>query len=157
MSVLTRFSLPLRCEMRYEGCERSSPMKSMKSIAVTVVAIAALWTAGPASAAGKGGHAAARGVGSANRIAGTGNGAWMRQQNRRFITSFGGFGYGGYGYGNTVYQNPDEADWAEQWQSLYEDNHGAYAKSTLENPQGSARMWTFPQEQQGGATVTDEH
>ena len=63
----------------------------------------------------------------------------MRQNNRRFFTSFQGFpyGYGGYGYGNTVYQNPDEADWAEQWQSLYEDNHGAYAKSTLENPQGA--------------------
>jgi hypothetical protein len=55
-----------------------------------------------------------------------------------------------------VYQNPDEADWAEQWQSLYQDNHGAYAKSTLENPQGGARMWEFPQVQ-GGATVTDEH
>lgn len=83
----------------------------------------------------------------------------MRQHNnnRRFATSFGfPSGYGGYGYGNTVYQNPDEADWAEQWQSLYEDNHGAYAKSTLENPQGSARMWTFPEEQ-GGATVTNEH
>jgi len=134
-------------------------MKSMKSIAVTVVAIAALWTAAPASAAGRGGHAAAaaRGVGSANHFAATGNGAWARQHNRRVFSSFQGFGYGGYGYGNTVYQNPDEADWAEQWQSLYEDNHGAYAKSTLENPQGSARMWTFPQEQQGGATVTDEH
>jgi hypothetical protein len=135
-------------------------MKSMKSIAVTVVAIAALWTAGPASAAGRGGHAAAatRGVGSANRFAGSRNGAWMRQNNRRFATTFGGFpyGYGGYGYGNAVYQNPDEADWAEQWQSLYEDNHGAYAKSTLENPQGPARMWEFPQVQ-GGATVTDEH
>ena len=128
-------------------------MKSMKSIAVAVVAIAALWTAGPASAAGRGhAAAAARGVGS------TRNGAWMRQNNRRFVTSFGGFGYGygGYGYGNTVYQNPDEADWAEQWQSLYEDNHGAYAKSTLENPQGAARMWEFPEEQ-GGATVTNEH
>jgi hypothetical protein len=134
-------------------------MKSMKSIAVTVVAIAALWTAGPASAAGRGGRAAAaaRGVGSANHFAGTGNGVWMRQHNRRFATSFGfPSGYGGYGYGNTVYQNPDEADWAEQWQSLYEDNHGAYAKSTLENPQGGARMWEFPQVQ-GGATVTDEH
>jgi hypothetical protein len=133
-------------------------MKSMKSIAVTMVAIAALWTAGPASAAGRGGHAAAaaRGVGSTNHFAATGNGSWMRQHNRRFVTSFGGFGYGGYGYGNTVYQNPDEADWAEQWQSLYEDNHGAYAKSTRENPQGPARMWTFPEEQ-GGATVTDEH
>ncbi len=128
-------------------------MKSMKSIAVAVVAIAALWTAGPASAAGRGGRAAAaaRGVGS------TRNGAWMRQNNRRFVTSFGGFGYGygGYGYGNTVYQNPDEADWAAQWQSLYVDNHGAYAKSTLENPQGAARMWEFP-EQPGGATVTNE-
>jgi hypothetical protein len=135
-------------------------MKSMKSIAVAVVAIAALWTAGPASAAGRGGHAAAaaRGVGNANHFAGTGNGSWMRQHNnnRRFATSFGfPSGYGGYGYGNTVYQNPDEADWAEQWQSLYQDNHGAYAKSTLENPQGGARMWEFPQVQ-GGATVTDE-
>ncbi len=126
-------------------------MKSMKSIAVTVVAIAALWTAGPASAAGRG-HAAA-----AARGVGTRNGAWKRQNNRRFATSFGfPYGYGGYGYGNTVYQNPDEADWAEEWQSLYEDNHGAYAKSTLENPQGSARMWEFPEEQ-GGATVTNEH
>src|SRR5277367_1376224 len=100
--------------MRYEESVRSSPMKSMKSIAVAVVAIAALWTAGPASAAGRGGHAAAaaRGVGSANRFGN--NGSWMRQHNRRFVTSFGGFGYG---YGNTVYQNPDEADWAEQWQS----------------------------------------
>jgi hypothetical protein len=139
-------------------------MKSMKSIAVTVVAIAALWTAGPASAAGRGGHAAAgvRGVGSTNHFAATGNGAWMRQHNnnRRFATSFGfPSGYGGYGYGNTVYQNPDEADWAEQWQSLYEDNHGAYAKSTRENPQGGARMWTFPEEQgqQGTVSVTDEH
>src|SRR5580658_4076253 len=92
LSVLTRFGLPLRCEMRYEGCERSSPMKSMKSIAVTVVAIAALWTAGPASAAGRGGRAAA-----AARGVGTRNGAWMRQNNRRFATSFGGipYGYGG--------------------------------------------------------------
>ena len=67
-------------------------MKSMKSIAVAMVAIAALWTAGPASAAGRGGHAAAaRGVGSANHFAGTRNGAWMRQNNRRFATSFQGF------------------------------------------------------------------
>ena len=126
-------------------------MKSMKSIAVTVVAIAALWTAGPASAAGRG-HAAAAARGVSTR-----NGAWMRQNNRRFATTFGfPYGYGGYGYGSTVYQNPDEADWAEEWQSLYEDNHGAYAKSTLENPQGTARMWEFPEEQ-GGATVTNEH
>ena len=42
----------------------------------------------------------------------------MRQHNRQVFTSFQGFGYG---YGNTVYQNPDEADWAEQRQSLHKD------------------------------------
>jgi hypothetical protein len=123
-------------------------MKSMKSIAVTVVAIAALWTAGPASAAGRGGRAAAtaRGVGNANHFAGTGNGSWMRQHNnnRRFATSFGfPSGYGGYGYGNTVYQNPDEADWAEQWQSLYQDNHGAYANPPLKTHRAARECGNF--------------
>ena len=73
-----------------------------------------------------------------------------RVSNRRFFRSnfspFQSFGYG-YGYGNQVYLNPDEADWAEQWRSLREDNDGPYARSTFEgNPQGRARMWEFPED-----------
>jgi hypothetical protein len=75
------------------------------------------------------------------------------QRNRRFSNSFQSFpyypSYGYGGYGNAVYQNPDEADWAEQWQSLYEDNDGPYARSTRENAPGEARMWVFPEEKQG--------
>ncbi len=65
-----------------------------------------------------------------------------RQRNRRFASSFQPYPY--YpSYGNVIYQNPDEADWGEQWTSLYEDNDGPYARSTRENPPGAARTWEF--------------
>ncbi len=72
----------------------------------------------------------------------------MRQRNRGFSPFdqfFPYFPYYPY-YGNAIVENPDEADWAEQWGSLYEDNDGPYARSTRENPPGEARMWEFPEE-----------
>jgi hypothetical protein len=72
--------------------------------------------------------------------------AGIGQRNRRFLNnSFQSLGYYPY-YGNVISENPDEADWSEQWVSLYEDNDGPYARSTRENPQGQARMWEFPEE-----------
>ena len=74
--------------------------------------------------------------------------AVARANNRQFYRPYYspyGYGYGGgYGYGNQVYLNPDEADWAEQWRSLRDENNGPYARSTYGNPQGEARMWEFP-------------
>jgi hypothetical protein len=73
--------------------------------------------------------------------------AAARANNRRFFRPYSPYGYGyggGYGYGNQVYLNPDEADWAEQWRSLRDENNGPYARSTYGNPQGEARMWEFP-------------
>ncbi len=78
--------------------------------------------------------------------AGSGRAAARANSNRRFFRTYSpyGYGYGGYGYGNQAYLNPDEADWAEQWRSLREENKGPYARSTWGNPQGEARMWEFP-------------
>jgi hypothetical protein len=121
-------------------------MKSAKSIATAVFVAATLAIAGSASA------------GSGNRQAGPAHSSGMRiqsslgQRNRRFFRqNLSAFPYYGYGYGNQVYLNPDEADWAEQWRSLSEDNDGPYARSAFEgNPQGKARMWEFPED--GSAT-----
>ncbi len=127
-------------------------MKLYKFIPLAMFAAATIAFAGPASAgSGRGaGHAsAARSEGNIGGArAEMGHQSSFRGRNRRFFNQgFAPFGYGGYGYGNQVYLNPDEADWAEQWQSLSEDNDGPYAKSTFEgNPQGSARMWEFPED-----------
>jgi hypothetical protein len=105
----------------------------------------------PAGAAGrKAGHGAASVHAAASSFRGgnMGNQSW-RRNNRRFTTfqSFPyGYGYGYGGYGNAVYLNPDEADWSEQWQSLYQDNDGPYARSAHEgNPLGGARIWEIPE------------
>ena len=129
-------------------------MKANKSITLAMLAAVALAVAGPAFAgSGKGaGHASsARSAGSvAGARANTSRQTNWRVSNRRFFrqnfSPFQSFGYG-YGYGNQVYLNPDEADWAEQWRSLGEDNDGPYARSTFEgNPQGRARIWEFPED-----------
>ena len=101
--------------------------------------------AGTAGAAqGHGNHRAASARFSSNDSHYAGVGPLARQRNRRFSSSFQSFPY--YpSYGNAVYLNPDEADWSEQWTSLYEDNDGPYARSTLENAPGQARMWEFPE------------
>jgi hypothetical protein len=129
-------------------------MKNMKSIAAAMFVATTLAFAGIASAAGGnrgGGHAASAHVASRSAVrAGMANQSGTRFRNRRFFTTNQGFpfyGYGGYGYGNQIVQNPDEADWSEQWTSLYEDNDGPYARSTTENPQGPARMWEFNDKQ----------
>src|SRR5271154_4513830 len=124
-------------------------MKDMKSIAAAMFVVITLAFAGTASAGGgsRGGHAGgSRAASSASYHPAFSNQGGMGMRNRRFLTTSQGFpsyGYGGYGYGNQVYLNPDEADWQEQWKSLYEDNDGPYARSTTENPQGPARMWEF--------------
>jgi len=123
-------------------------MKVNKTIALAIFAAMALAIAGPVCAGNGKGAARAGSVRAAGRFGGhSGVGPVPLRTNGRF---FGqaypyGYGYGGYGYGNQVYLNPDEADWAEEWRSLREDNDGPYAKSTFEgNPQGPARMWEFP-------------
>ena len=68
----------------------------------------------------------------------------LRANNRRFFRPYYPYYGYGYGYGNQVYLNPDEADWAEQWGSLRQENSGPYARSTWGNPQGEARMWEIP-------------
>jgi len=79
--------------------------------------------------------------------------ASFRASNRRFFRP--NFAYYPYnGYGNVIVQNPDEADWAEQWRSLREENDGPYARSTWENPPGEARMWEFPED---GSTTKPSH
>ena len=122
-------------------------MKGTKSIASMLLAMT-FAIAGPASAGVKygSGHAAAPRISSR---AGTANRAGFRQRNQAFFqTTSAGFPYYPY-YGNVISQNPDEADWAEQWTSLSEDNDGPYAKSIKENPQGEARMWVFPDSTDG--------
>ncbi|HEY9156354.1 hypothetical protein [Candidatus Binatus sp.] len=142
-------------------------MKAMKLVAVSIFAAMALAIAGPAGAGGVNGSGPGNGAGhatsarspshSANR-AGTGYRAGMRQRNRGFPGAYQNSPYYPYGnsffgnpffgnpyFGNEIVENPDEADWAEQWGSLYEDNDGPYARSTRENPPGEARMWEFPE------------
>jgi hypothetical protein len=117
-------------------------MKTTKLIAVATSAILALAIAGRAGAAqGHGSHGAAAARFSNNASHRAGMGSLTRQRNRQFSSSFQSFPY--YpSYGNQVYLNPDEADWSEQWTSL---NDGPYARSTLENAPGAARMWEFPE------------
>jgi hypothetical protein len=119
-------------------------MKTTKLIAAAMSATLALAIAGSAGAAqGHGSHGAASARFSSN-AGGRASLASPRQRNRRFASSYQSFPY--YpSYGNAVYLNPDEADWSEQWTSLYEDNDGPYARSTLENAPGQARMWEFPE------------
>ena len=133
-------------------------MKATKLIAVAMFAAMALAIviAGSAGAAGGHGsghassaHAASHGAGHA----GMGYRQGLGQRNRRFPGSYGyfpyypyyGYGYGNGYYGNAIIENSDEADWGEQWTSLYEDNDGPYARSTRENAPGQARMWEFPE------------
>ncbi len=132
-------------------------MKTTKLIVVAVFAVMALAIAGRASAGGGhgGGHGGSgHGAGHGASHAGMGYWAGARQGNRRFSSSYGYFPYysyygnGYYGngyYGNEIVENRDEADWGEQWTSLYEDNDGPYARSTRENPPGVARMWELPE------------
>jgi hypothetical protein len=104
----------------------------------------------PAGAAGKGASHGAPSVHATRnsvRHASMANQSWRRANNRRFFTTTFPYGYAGYGgYGNAVYMNPDEADWAEQWQSLYQDNDGPYAVAAHGgNPLGGARIWEIPE------------
>jgi hypothetical protein len=88
-----------------------------------------------------------------------GHRASLSDRYRRFYGGFGyypGYGYGYGGYGNDVYENYDEADWGEQWSSLYEDNDGPYARSTMENPPGRARIWEIKDKPGKGASEKDE-
>ncbi len=120
-------------------------------------AAVALAIAGRASAGGSMGAAPSNGAAHATSAhpanhgahqAATAHRAGQSHGNHRFSRAFPyypyypyyGYGYG-YGYGNTIVENSDEADWGEQWSSLYEDNDGPYARSTLENPPGRARTW----------------
>jgi len=127
-------------------------MKTTKLIVVAVFAVMALAIAGRSSAGGGhgGGHASSgHAAGHGAYHAGIGYWAGPRQGNRRFFSSYGYFPYypyyGNAYYGNEIIENRDEADWSEQWTSLYEDNDGPYARSTRENPPGEARMWEFPE------------
>ena len=79
--------------------------------------------------------------------------ALLRANNRRFFRPY--YPYYGYGYGNQIVLNPDEADWAEQWRSLREENNGPYSRSTWGNPEGEARMWEFPDD--GSTTTKPSH
>ncbi len=120
-------------------------MKSTKLIAVAMFAAMALAIAGRADAAGRNGNhraGAAHTAFNAAHHAGMWYPTGARQRNRRFASASQSFPYYPY-YGNAVYQNSDEADWGEQWTSLYEDNDGPYARSTRENPPGAARTWEF--------------
>jgi len=124
-------------------------MKDYRLVALALFAAVTIAFAGSASA----GSGKAAGRGGSGHSAGSIAGARAntgRQGNRRFFRqNFSAFPFNGYGYGygNQVYLNPDEADWAEQWRSLSEDNDGPYAKSTFEgNPQGKARMWEFSED-----------
>jgi hypothetical protein len=132
-------------------------MKANKVVALAMFATVTLAIAGTVCAgSGKGamrassGRSASSGAGRANMSQ-----ALFRASNRRFSRSnFSYYPYYGYGYGNAIVQNPDEADWAEQWRSLREENDGPYARSTWENPQGAARMWEFPED---GSTTNPSH
>ncbi len=135
-------------------------MKAMKSITVAMFAAMALAIAGPSNGAGAANgaaHATSAHSASAHSAshgahhAATANRAGQSQGHHRssryypYYPYYPYYGYGyGYGYGNTVVENSDEADWGEQWSSLYEDNDGPYARSTLENPPGRARTWEIP-------------
>jgi hypothetical protein len=128
-------------------------MKQTKLLVTVVFAAMALALAGPVLANGANGANRASSVRGANYAArnGTmGNRAGMRAGNRRFFNNqfpyYSPYGYGyGYGYGNQVYLNPDEADWSEQWGSLYQDNNGPYARSAQRgNPLGPSRVWDIP-------------
>jgi hypothetical protein len=118
-------------------------MKSTKLIATATFAVIVFAFAGSVRAGGKsGGH------GASAHAAGHGglrNGMGNRRGFRRGLVngSFGSSSFGYGGYGNEIVQNDDEADWSEQWASLYEDNDGPYARSTRETSSGPARMWVF--------------
>jgi hypothetical protein len=106
-------------------------MKATKLIVVAIFAAMTLTIAGRADAGGRNSRPSHRAV--------------VAQHNRRFFHSVQTFPYYPYnGYGNGFVLNSDEADWAEQWQSVREDNDGPYARSVRENPPGEARMWVFP-------------
>ena len=127
-------------------------MKQTKLLITAVFAAMAIALAGPVLANGGNGASRAssvRGTNYAARNGGMGNRAAMRAGNRRFFNQYpyySPYGYGyGYGYGNQVYLNPDEADWGEQWGSLYQDNNGPYARSAERgNPLGPSRIWDIP-------------
>jgi len=132
-------------------------MKANKMLAFGMIAALTLAIAGPARAGSGKAAVRASSVRSEGTAASPPSGvagpsgvqqlAASRANNRRFLRPYypyGYSGYGGYGYGNQVYLNPDEADWAEQWRSLRQENNGPYARSTWGNPQGEARIWEFP-------------
>jgi hypothetical protein len=136
-------------------------MKAANLIATALLVAETLAFVGVAVAAGGSGGARATSAHPAGRAAhhtSTWNRSGMRQRNRRFsgayqYPNYANYGYG-YGYGSQIIQNPDEADWAEQWSSLYEDNDGPYARSTRENPLGRVRMWEFPEDKDNGQSST---
>ncbi|MFZ0679661.1 hypothetical protein [Candidatus Binatus sp.] len=132
-------------------------MKTNKMLAFAMFAAVTLTLAGPACAGSAKAAVHASSVRSASTVAapsvpagsvagpaGVRQLAALRANNRRFVRPYYPYNGYGYGYGNQVYLNPDEADWAEQWRSLREENNGPYARSTWGNPQGEARLWEFP-------------
>jgi len=136
-------------------------MKANKVVAWAMFATVTLAIAGTACAGSGRGAARASSGRSASSVGGRANmsQSFLRSSNRRFsrtnFSYYPNYGYGyGYGYGNAIVQNPDEADWAEQWSSLREDNDGPYARSTYGNPPGEARMWEFPED---GSTTKPSH
>ncbi len=137
-------------------------MKATKLMIVVIFAAMALAITGRAMAGGSMGAAPSNGpvhatsahsASPATHHAATAHRAGQSQGHHRssryypYYPYYPYYGYGyGYGYGNTVVENSDEADWGEQWSSLYEDNNGPYARSTMENPPGKARIWEIPEE-----------
>jgi hypothetical protein len=119
-------------------------MKSMKLIATATFAVIVLAFAGSVCAGAKGGGAHGASAHAAGH-AGSRNGMRNRWGFRRGLVNgaFGSSYYGYGGYGNQIVENDDEADWSEQWASIYEDNDGPYARSTRETSSGPARMWVF--------------
>ena len=126
-------------------------MKATTLISAAICAAMAFAIAGPAGAAQAKGTArmvSARPASHAANHVGIGHRTGLRSRNRQFFgfSQYPYYGYGNYGYyGNQIVENPDEADWAEQWASLYEDNDGPYARSTREPAPGRARMWEIPE------------
>lgn len=120
-------------------------MKATKLIAAAMCAAMALAIAGRAGAGPSKDTARATSARAASHGAHQAA-TWSRAglRNRRLSSSYQSFPYYPY-YGNAIIENSDEADWGEQWSSLYEDNDGPYARSTWENPPGQARMWEFPE------------
>jgi hypothetical protein len=126
-------------------------VKTAKSVTIAMFAGVALAIAGSVhagSSSSAGGALSAHAANYAVRNGGMGNRAGMRAGNRRFFGAYQypyyPYGYG-YGYGNQIILNPDEADWAEQWGSLYQDNQGPYARAAAKgNPTGPARIWEIP-------------